>query len=145
MPEEDKADKHLEMTFERLFCSRHGEPFRADWPKGYAAAFVAMMEMMFKDEGVLKAAAAKGVDEDGNAKVELLPAVLDELPLCCRLGNRKLLQVYLQAHKTAGLGAKTRCEVCGRLRQPGTKYTTASESVGHVCFACVLTRMKPSD
>lgn len=138
-----EGEQVLKITFERLFCARHGEPFRYEWPKGFPTAMMMLVQAVMELEETQKdgreiAGVPDGVDLD----ILILEKVLDKKPACCRLPPKQMLQIYLDIHKQAGLGKVSRCQVC-KLQKLGTPYRTRHESKKHVCFSCVLFAMKP--
>lgn len=123
---------------EAALCPRHGEPFRKDWPKGFAQIVILTLEHIQTDT-------ALGAEAGGD--VERINALLLARPVCERVPSGRLRQAYVDAD----IGVAGRCIVCGRDRL-GTEYQrTVPGRLGgkrvvvdrHVCFDCVLTRMAP--
>lgn len=111
-----------------VLCPRHGEPFRADWPHGYAQAstsllkiFSGSMEVMSYTRGDLH---------------NLTEAVAEFGPLCCFAGDGKMVSIY----KRTGIGTMALCQVC-RAPRRGTPYRVQEKegvrTLKHVCFECV--------
>lgn len=61
------------------WCARHLEPFRRNWPHGWAVAMMAIFEECVRRDDIVAAA---------GARVEMLDRVLREFsPLCCLVGD----------------------------------------------------------
>lgn len=125
------------------FCAHHGEPFRKEWPKGYAQLVILTVEVIQSDAELAR--------EAGGDVARIGEALLAR-PACERVPIGRIRQAYVDA----GIGVEGRCVVCGRLRL-GTEYQRtvrrriAGVGMGtrvvvdrHVCFDCVLTRMAPA-
>ena len=124
----------VNLTFERMLCARHGEPFRAQWPKGYPIFMVHAFQAVASKPEV--AAAVEG-DITG------LERLLDEKPACERLTRDELLALY----GDAGIGKVAECVNCKRAAL-GTPYSTSGPAgrvtaAQHICFECVLDWMRP--
>lgn len=131
----------IEMTVRRVSCPRHGEPFRDQWPKGWALFSVQLMQWVLDDPRTLKEARdLAGVGAEEKVEPKWIEAVLDVRPACCRIGNTRLMRAYEESQ----VGHRARCRVCKRKRL-GTPYQTIRQRVEHVCFDCVLYRMEPSN
>ncbi len=127
-----------------IVCDRHGEPFRKEWPKGFAALTILILELIQGDEEL--GHEAKAINADNPAPGYM--AALARRPACERVPVARLRELYMQAE----IAVDDICVVCGR-RAPGTEYqrTEVRRLVGltrrrvvtdrHVCFDCVLTRM----
>lgn len=117
--------------FEHCFCSRHGEPFRAEYPKGYIVTSV----QLFHDVLQLDATDADAKKESGGETYgpEDLKKILARKPACCRVSQRRLLELYAES----GIGVLARCRVCRR-KAVGAPYTTQQRGYDHVCFDCVV-------
>jgi hypothetical protein len=120
-------------------CSRHGEPFRKAWPTGYAQIAILAIEFIQTDEDL---AAEAGAD------VTRIPALLLARPVCERVAAGRIRQAYVDAK----IGVEGTCVVCGRERL-GTEYQRSVPgrfgarkvvTDRHVCFDCVLERMRPA-
>lgn len=129
-----------ELSFNRMFCSLHGEPFREQWPRG-AILFQlkGLQAVLEKDGDDLKGLVAivKAPEDPNTRGLELL---LDRKPVCCRLPRDRLLALYTET----GIGKKARCVSCHR-KQLGTSLRSrqSDESVitiPHVCFSCLVFR-----
>ncbi len=125
----------IDLTFERVHCSRHGEPLRSQWPTGYAVMMIKLFEAVFRDQATL---ADNKRDEDDRTDPEKMHDLLDDTPMCCRVSDAKLLEIYTDA----GFGVVAKCKVCRRKRI-GSSYTTSIKTFTHLCFECVTHRMKP--
>lgn len=130
-----------------ITCPRHGEPFRKEWPKGFAALTILVLELVQDDEELGNEAHALNPDNPAPGYM----AALTSRPACERVSIDRLRQLYMQAE----IAVDDVCVVCGR-RAPGTEYqrTVKRQLAGltrnqvvtdrHVCFECVLTRMAPA-
>jgi hypothetical protein len=124
----------VNLEFNQVFCPWHGEPLRADWPRGYGQASVALFGVFAELDEVL---------EYTRADAHNLNEALAEFgPMCCAVGAEKMLSIY----KRIGIGDFGTCDSCGNLRK-GTPYRMKEpggvRSFEHVCFECVVRRMKP--
>lgn len=126
-------DPMVELTFERALCARHGEPFRARWPKGYPIFMVKAFQVVASKPEIAEAV-------EGN--ISRITELLDERPMCERLTRDEMLGLY----GDAGIGSMAVCDNCRRMAL-GTPF---SRTVGgqvmkddHVCFECVLDWMRP--
>lgn len=124
----------VNLEFGHVFCPEHGEPLRQDWPKGYGQASVALWGIFVELDEV---AAYTRADAHN-----LEEAVIEFGPLCCAVSSEKLLSVY----KRIGIGSFATCDSCGNLRN-GTPYRMKEpggvRTFDHVCFECVVRKMKP--
>ena len=112
-----------------MLCRVHGEPLRAQWPKGYPSMVMTLMQALVEDEELVELTAA-----DAGRITAILP---EFAPLCGRYP--KLIRPALEA---TGLGVHAAC--WGGCRRPvalGTPYTaiqpSGEEVTRHVCFRCV--------
>jgi hypothetical protein len=115
----------VNMTTERVFCARHGEPYRAAWPKGYPTFVILLVKAIIDTPGALGTSGAPS-----RAEIEV---ALDEQPACCRVSTATLERVYEESK----VGVLKRCNCC-RLRRLGTPYKTAAAVFRHLCFHCVI-------
>jgi hypothetical protein len=123
----------VELTFDRIVCARHGEPFRADWPTGFPTFSLALFEELTKDQQF-----ADVVGKHTN----LIHEALDHQPMCERLPKLTLYGAYLKS----GLGTEDLCEGCGK-RGLGTEYRTktgpsTTHTYRHLCFNCVVYQLR---
>jgi hypothetical protein len=63
----------------KLWCSKHLEPFREEWPKGSALAMMGLFNAAVNDERIIELA-----NHDTNKLTETLRAYS---PVCCTLGD----------------------------------------------------------
>ena len=126
----------INLSFERVFCSRHGEPLRSAWPAGYPIVLAKLFDDVFRQRETL-AEARKASGED-KPDPKLIESLLDVTPLCCRVSDRRMVEIY----KYAGFGVKAKCSNCRRKRL-GAPYKTTISSRTHVCFDCVIYSMEP--
>lgn len=124
----------LDLAFGHVFCAEHGEPLRAAWPKGYVEASIALLGIFTALDDVIAYTRADAHN--------LQEAVAEFGPMCCAVGAEKLVSVY----KRIGIGSFDTCDSCGNLRK-GTPYRIKEpggvRTFDHVCFECVVRRMKP--
>jgi hypothetical protein len=137
----------FQIDLEMIVCSRHGEPFRPQWPKGFAALTILVLELIQTDEAL--GAERKAIDADNPAPGYM--SALRNRPACERVDRDRLMAIYMAAE----IAVDGVCIVCGR-RAPGTEYQrTETRRLAtltrrrvvvdrHVCFDCVLTRMAPA-
>jgi hypothetical protein len=114
-------------------CGIHGEPFRKDWPKGYAQIAILIIETIQDDEELANEAEGDPLR---------IPALLLERPACERVPRGRLMTMYVDAK----IGVDGTCTICGR-RRLGTEYQRTDDkgkvaTITHVCFDCVLDRLK---
>jgi len=126
----------IDLSMERVLCPRHGEPFRARWPKGFPTMAIASLKTIMADPGF--AALTEG-------EVGQINELLSQRPICERISSPDLMTLYIES----GIGRDARCELC-RQRGLGTPYTMArpggtTETYHHVCFSCVVYRLKRVD
>lgn len=72
----------VNLTFERVLCPRHGEPYRVTWPSGYPVFSLLAFEEILKLPSVQQGCAGD---------VKAIESLLDETPICCRLPGKRLL------------------------------------------------------
>lgn len=120
-------------AFKRTFCVRHGEPFQNE-----SADFKIVLPEMISAVLNLKETAAEGrtISPESPLAPEVLGALLDKRPACCRLPQQELLRIYQL------VGREAVCDHCGKLRL-GTPYRMHYERKDHLCFHCVVYSMKP--
>ena len=124
----------IAVTHGRLLCPRHGEPYRAQWPKGFAITAVMLMDHIFKrDDVAAEARELSGCGSDGKPEPKVIEQVLDSVPACCRVHSKQLRAIYVEAK----IGTRARCEGCRRKRL-GTSYLLQEREFEHLCFDCVL-------
>lgn len=128
------SEAPIDMSFERAFCARHGEPFRSSWPAGYPVALLALFSKLTKDVDFQK-------ECEGN--LGNLTELLDKRPMCCRLPTKVVKWAYLEAADASpDFGIVAKCDACGT-EKLGTPYRTQISAAAHICFDCVLYRMQP--
>jgi hypothetical protein len=138
-----EEEKHLRMqnalslTFERLLCAKHGEPFRPEWPRGYAH-YAARYLGHIPIEQVKTEITAAGLY--GKPIPDQMGFLLDRKPLCCRLGNDKMLEIY----DVLELGRLAFCPVCHQNRRGGEvkihNFWGRPKKYPHICFGCLATQ-----
>jgi hypothetical protein len=141
----------IQIEHRRIVCAKHGEPFRAAWPRGWQIFSLQILQpLLTSDEfhadvmAIFKRDfpdAPQGADAEWKRSIE---TALDQIPACCRTGPKQLLQAYHDAR----IGHLRRCSLCGETRR-GTrfKFTTPHgvQDVDHVCFNCVVYRLKETE
>ena len=116
----------------RVCCPVHGEPFRAEYPKGYPTFMIKSFQEVTVVPGLWDECKRLTGKEEPTAKD--LEAVFDVKPICCRLPVAKLVEVY----EDCGIGKVARCDVC-RVKRKGTPITASNVSYKHCCFMCIAT------
>jgi hypothetical protein len=132
----------IAMTMDRVICMVHWEPFRARWPTGYPIFMVDAFSRVLGPESAPELQEKLWADARAALRVEELPedpklaieAALDRTPLCCRLPDETLLDVYAKC----GVGVPGRCAGCGRRSVLGAPFSTVHQKMPHVCFRCVV-------
>ena len=131
----ENPSEPIDLDYTQVFCPRHGQPFREDWPKGYIVASLELLKEVMNSETFQKLT-------DG--QVSMINSLLRARPLCERVSAATLLRVYI----VAGIGRERRCELC-RDRGLGTSFNMGRPngqvvSYRHVCFNCVIYRLQPA-
>jgi hypothetical protein len=125
----------IDLSPEHVICPRHGEPFRARWPKGYPLMAVSSFQALIDDPGFQELAGG----DAGRINV-----LLGERPICERLSSPTLMALYIGS----GVGRERGCELCGQIGL-GTPYEMGrpggTEKHRHVCFSCVVYRLQPAN
>ncbi len=119
----------IQIEFTNAFCTRHGEPFRATFPKGVEVAIPRLVTAFSELPDV------DAYSEGSAAKFQA--AGTEFGPMCCAVDGRVLLAIYRQA-KIGKLGI---CQRCAKGRQ-GTPYRVKDERgatlIEHLCFECAI-------
>lgn len=117
----------------RVLCAVHGEPFRAEYPRGYAVFMVEAFRAYAALDGTLEEARRlSGTPDGADVPVKAMELALDIKPACCRLPRAALVAVY----ERCGLGVTKRCKACGR-KAKGTPISAVNATYSHLCFSCV--------
>lgn len=88
----------VNLDFAVHWCSRHLEPFRAEWPHGAGVAMVKLFDAVVRDPTFIERMPR---DAEGLAQTEALDAALREhSPLCCWLGDERMKGIYREAGVT---------------------------------------------
>lgn len=67
------------------FCARHLEPFRKEWPRGYAVLLARLLYVVTSDDRFY---ADMPKDRNGLAEVDAISGrLVKHSPLCCFLGD----------------------------------------------------------
>lgn len=123
----------IELPHTRVICGRHGEPFRDEWPKGYALFCVNGLKAVMEDESFQR-------ESGGN--VDLVNNLLDVRPICCRLTESKLIGLY----RDCGIGHPMVCEGCGTEAQctpiRDMNFWGRVRRVVRLCFQCTVQKLK---
>ena len=126
----------VELTHERTFCSRHGEPLRGQWPKGLGLFVVRLFQECAKSEEWIESMGQHG-DDPVKAAV-----IFDTIPMCCRVPKVVLEKIYLEID----IGKMGICVVCHNhrmgvpCRQALNKAMTKIKENQHFCFRCIVYR-----
>jgi len=137
----------ITLPFERILCPRHGEPFRAEWPRGYPLFAVKAIQRALEDPALqTRVNAPDRTQSPENSAIfsRNVEAALDEKPACCRMKLEQLLELY----RETGLGVVAECSICGEPGE-GTRYQAAILSEEnridewHACFRCVVYAERP--
>lgn len=153
--DEEKAaqadvSNQVSITPTQAYCGRHGEVFRAEWPKGAIFTQVKMFERLIGVKASkelseqLWAEAARLLGRTDTSEPlplrEGLEALLNKKPMCCRLGDKVMRKLY----DGAGIGTVGRCQVCKRKNRKCVPIQARSapgvepHTMERVCFDCVL-------
>lgn len=128
----DTVPVQVDLTVERIVCSRHGEPFRTDWPDGFTPFSIALFEDLVETDTF--------ADSVGNTTSGFEHA-LDATPICERISKPKLLRAYVDS----GVGVEGTCGNCER-DTLGTPYTFRTSQgrthMGHLCFECLVYQLR---
>ena len=126
----DGGEEHVDvdLTFDRVVCPRHGEPFRDEWPNGFPTFSMLLFEDLSKNETFLEV-----VGHD----TKLISAAFDRQPLCERVSKPTLMGAYL----ASGIGKEAKCSNCGEINY-GTPYRTTGQHFKHLCFECIVYRLE---
>jgi hypothetical protein len=135
----------VEMTFTRMFCPVHGEPFREQWPRGAALFQLPAIAHIFGLQDFWAELDRRFPGEASEAEFRSRVGVMFDLkPVCCRLGPAKLLEFYVWQHEQGGIGRRGFCcsPHCNGTLAFGTAFKQALpngrvEIVPHICFRCV--------
>lgn len=124
------------LTFERCLCTRHGEPFRSEWPSGF---------MVFSLKGLQKLGIEAPDGLPANQVIGWIELQLSERPICCRLTREQLLPLYLESKKWK----RRICVNCKELREGSPCKTRGDDGklvdLRHVCLWCVLWKWMPHE
>lgn len=147
MPE----SKQLALAPVDVICTRHGEPFRAQWPAGYPGFVAIGLQALLSDPAFatrVKVIVADPEFSDITDEIESIRFLLSQKPLCCSLGPEALLGVYKELASKMQLWEARHCTACGR-HSPGCRFrqvqTPLVSRYGapvitrqvHLCFHCI--------
>lgn len=132
----DDEQTQVELSFNRVVCARHGEPFRDTWPSFFPAFAMALFEELAK---------LPIFEEVIGKRSQLVAEALDHSPICERVDGYTLLGAYIKS----GLGHPDTCGGCGLFGQ-GTPYMTQNADgqlfrYPHLCFDCVVFNLSPTN
>lgn len=133
------------MTHQRAVCPLYGEPFRADYPRGFLVFQVKAFQAVTAVRGIWEEAnEIAGVPRDADHDVRRMEAVFDRKPICCRLPKPQLVALYKECLGAVNLAPRRRCSGCGEKRA-GTPYRVMTplgvQEIDHMCFDCVVYHM----
>lgn len=124
------------MTWDRTFCTRHGQPFREATTREVANFLI---KGLFKLDLFGKAPAGLALGDT----VGWVALQLSDLPLCCRLENGDLLIAVLGSKAWPVLP----CAHCKNTREGGPYESTGPDRklqvLRHVCLWCVIWSLEP--
>lgn len=76
----------LDLTWDVMWCRRHLEPYRAEWPTGAAIAMIMLFTEAMKMPAIRDAA---------GGDVAKLPAALERFkPVCCFVDHQVIADIY---------------------------------------------------
>jgi hypothetical protein len=125
--------------FVHVTCSRHSEPFRAEYPRGFVVFTMTLLTDCFKSEEIQRE--ARSLEEGWEDR---FIALLKERPACERAEADALKRAYRTARDDWPFGV---CENCG-LAKKGAPYTikhVVEKRYSHICFDCVVDFMVPAN
>lgn len=137
------------LSFDRVFCHIHSEPFTSQWPRGYPAWITLGFEEWSDSEDFHISCLVGNEEATKEEKARIIEDALDGMPMCCRMGRDSIMKVW---KKIANLGGgpwkKAFCKSCKafslgtpyRHTDPKTKKYTVLK---HLCMWCALTKIKP--
>ena len=134
----------LNLEPEQVLCSRHGEPFRARWPEGFAVFTHRVLAAVLMEEAFVQEVEA--ATHGGGVLEELvtMKQLLAQKPLCCRLPALDLLRVYGETNVVERVWRWGVCALCGQVGYGGPYREAAPNGEGflpvalyHVCLICV--------
>lgn len=137
----------VDMKHERIFCTRHGEIFRAKWPSGFLLFALPSIQYLLEQDGYFQAEVKKRTDA-GDEFPRACEKVLDEKPVCCRLPSRVLVERYEYAGCQKGnpVFVEAKCFNCRKVAV-GAPYRishgSTTQYIPHVCVRCVVYQMEP--
>ena len=141
--------KTIDLLFGRVWCPRHGEPFRAKWPLGAPVFAIMAVADLLEHSASFQAEIRRAEDEQRLTFPRAVEAALDQKPACCRFNKNALLALYLKAGvegRKEPVFTRGSCFNCKR-GAVGGPYRIQSGSVvvpiPHVCLRCVVFHMKP--
>lgn len=138
-------DSPINLSFPRVLCPRHGQPFQANWPHGFPAMVIKLFEQVASTEAFAQewSALRTRTVESGPPEPDhlLVERALDRQPLCCRLTASQLVSTYREAHRLTPFAKRGRCVCCGDWKL-GTAYETNTEHFPHLCFHCVCFELR---
>lgn len=119
----------VELTFDRIVCNKHGEPFRSGWPSGFPTFSIAIFDDLSTDPEFVELV---------GGSTKLIHAALDRSPICERVGKYQLMGAYAKSD----VGVEGTCANCDRVAE-GTPYHTTVQYFDHLCFECIVYNLEP--
>ena len=112
MSQKNEYGVDLDLTQSQITCILHRAPFIGEWPRGVAA---------FGQQALLELAAvpsfARGVEahaiDTGCGTGQAIGDLLDRVPVCCRLRQHDLFEIYRNTARHINLWGKRNCDLCG--------------------------------
>lgn len=139
--------QEVPLEHRQIVCPAHGEPLRAEFPRGWATFATIVSERALASPALQTGLSDPRFWKHPNLRWGDLPRpvgvarvleLLNAQPACEWVEPGVLLSAYVQS----GVGRMGLCRLCGILRA-GTPYGVVSgrgrDIVQHVCFHCVAT------
>lgn len=142
------GQERLEVALDQrhIACSRHGEPFRANWPEGWSIFALAVssralgspaLQTGLQDPRFWRSIDMVWEDLPQRKTPSQVRQMLETRPACEWVSPEQVLEAY----RASGIGVVRLCQVC-RLFRDGTPYSVTEHGqvrrIHHVCFRCVL-------
>jgi hypothetical protein len=122
------SEPQIQLPVKRVMCQMHGEPFRSQWPLGYA---------VFMTKVTFKALESEKLQRVTRGRVEQIDRALEIRPACMWVP----VDTIMEAYRESGIGTIARCNVCGE-RVLGTSFKTQRADYSHICFGCIAENAK---
>lgn len=90
------ADRPMVTLDWSLWCARHLEPYRAQWPKGASLAMLRLFDAAVRMPAVIDACGHPPGDPDHADTANLTVALERFKPVCCFVGKEAMTQIYAE-------------------------------------------------